>query len=64
MGTHGWRGSASYIDQLSPEFGVAVGVAYLDSPPQNEHYKGYNYETFCCGSRGWFTPDRHSTTHS
>ena len=53
MGTHGWRGSASYIDQLSPEFGIAVGVAYLDSPSQNEHYKGYNYETFCCGrSRG------------
>ena len=59
MGTHGWRGSVSYIDQLTPEFGVAIGVAYLDSPSQNEHYKGYNYETFarCCGLEGLVTPD-------
>lgn len=58
MGTHGWRGSASYIDQLSPEFGVAVGLAYLDSPSQNQHYKGYNYETFplCCGLEDFVTP--------
>ena len=46
MGTKGWRGSASYIDQLTPEFGVALGVAYLNSPSQNQHYKAYNYEVF------------------
>lgn len=45
----GWRGSASYIDQLTPTLGIALGVAYIDSPSSNRHFKGYNYETFCCG---------------
>src|SRR4029453_17243790 len=29
MGRRGWRGSASYIDKITPEFGIALGLAYL-----------------------------------
>ncbi|MDV3256737.1 MAG: TonB-dependent receptor [Sphingomonas sp.] len=42
----GMRASASYIDQLTPELGIALGVAYLDSPSSNRHTKGYSYEVF------------------
>jgi iron complex outermembrane receptor protein len=42
----GWRASASYIDQLTPELGIAVGVAYLNSPSSNRHFKAYGYERF------------------
>ncbi len=52
----GWRASASYIDQLTPELGIAIGVAYLDSPSSNRHTKGYNYETFCCGQEQRISP--------
>jgi iron complex outermembrane recepter protein len=45
----GGRASISYIDQLTPELGVALGFAHLDSPSSNQHFKAYNYETFCCG---------------
>jgi len=43
----GWRGSVSYIDQITPQLGVAVGVAYLDSPSSTRHTSVYNYEQFC-----------------
>ncbi len=46
----GGRASISYIDRITPELGFAVGLAYLNSPSSNRHTKGYNYETFCCGS--------------
>jgi iron complex outermembrane receptor protein len=52
----GWRGSFSYVDKLTPELGIAVGVAYLDSPSSNRHTKAYNYETFCCGQEERITP--------
>ena len=45
----GWRASVSYIDKLTPELGVAVGIAYLDSPSQTRHTSVYNYEQFCPG---------------
>ncbi|WP_309662493.1 TonB-dependent receptor [Sphingomonas sp.] len=52
---YGGRLSVSYIDQLTPQLGVAIGFAHLDSPSHNKHFKGYNYETFdCCD----FTKDR------
>ena len=51
----GWRASASYIDQLTPEFGIAVGLAYLDSPSQTRHTSLYNYEQFCPGGEDWCT---------
>nr|WP_232145189.1 TonB-dependent receptor [Luteimonas sp. Y-2-2-4F] len=36
----GYRGSASYIDQFADDrFGIALGVARLSSPFQEEHYK-------------------------
>ena len=49
----GWRGSVSYIDKLTPELGIAVGVAYIDSPSQTRHTSLYNYEQFCPGGEDW-----------
>lgn len=44
---YGGRLSVSYIDQNEAgTLGWALGYAYLDSPSKNQHYKGYNYETF------------------
>lgn len=38
----GYRVSASYIDQFADDtFGVALGVARLDSPFQEQHYKAF-----------------------
>lgn len=45
----GGRASISYIDKITPELGIALGLAYLDSPSSNRHTKGYNYETFAWG---------------
>jgi iron complex outermembrane receptor protein len=56
MRNWGGRASASYIDQLSPTFGIALGFAHLDSPSHNNHFKGYNYETFCCGQEQMISP--------
>jgi iron complex outermembrane recepter protein len=52
----GGRASASYIDKLTPDLGIAVGVAYLNSPSSNRHSKAYGYETFCCGQEQLITP--------
>lgn len=52
----GGRASVSYIDKITPEFGIALGVAYLDSPSSNRHTKAYNYETFCCGIEANISP--------
>ena len=49
----GWRASASYIDKITPELGIAVGLAYLDSPSQTRHTSVYNYEQFCPGGEDW-----------
>ena len=36
------RASGSYVDQFADgKLGVAVGVAYLDSPNQEQHYKSW-----------------------
>lgn len=44
---YGGRFSASYIDQNADgTLGWAFGVAYLDAPSQNRHYKAYGYESF------------------
>lgn len=44
---YGYRASASYIDQNEAgTLGWALGVAYLDAPSQNRHYKAYAYENF------------------
>jgi iron complex outermembrane receptor protein len=49
----GGRASVSYIDQITPELGIAIGYAHLDSPSHNNHFKGYGYETFgCCNDGG------------
>jgi len=38
----GGRFSASYVDQFADgKLGIAVGVAYLDAPNQEEHYKSW-----------------------
>ena len=42
----GWRGSASYIDQLTPELGIALGLAYLDSPSSKQHTHSWWFESF------------------
>ena len=42
----GWRGSASYIDKLTPEVGIALGVAYIDSPSSKQHTHSWWYESF------------------
>ncbi|MCH8615268.1 TonB-dependent receptor [Sphingomonas sp. SM33] len=52
----GGRASASYISKITPELGIALGVAYLDSPSSNRHTKAYNYETFCCGPEQQISP--------
>ncbi len=42
----GWRGSFSYVDQFADDtIGIAVGVAYLDSPTQSERYNAWGYPT-------------------
>jgi iron complex outermembrane receptor protein len=44
---YGGRLSASYIDQNEAgTLGWAAGIAYLDAPSQNKHYKAYSYEVF------------------
>lgn len=44
---YGGRFSASYIDQnASGTLGWAIGIAHLDAPSQNQHYKAYGYEKF------------------
>ena len=54
---YGGRFSASYIDQNEDgTLGWAIGFAHLDAPSQNQHYKAYNYETFCCGQQNRITP--------
>jgi len=53
---YGGRLSLSYIDQITPQIGIAFGFAHLDSPSHNKHFKGYNYETFCCGQEQRITP--------
>ena len=60
---NGGRLSVSYIDQNEAgTFGWALGYAYLDSPSKNQHYKGYNYETFCCDFvRDRISPDSADT---
>ncbi|HEX4761308.1 MAG TPA: TonB-dependent receptor plug domain-containing protein, partial [Sphingomicrobium sp.] len=49
----GGRASVSYIDRITPQLGIALGVAYLDSPSSNRHTKIYNYEQFCPGGEDW-----------
>ena len=42
----GWRGSFSYVVQFADDtIGIAVGVAYLDSPTQSERYNAWGYPT-------------------
>ncbi|MDZ4307838.1 TonB-dependent receptor [Allopontixanthobacter sp.] len=44
---YGFRASGSYIDQNDAgTLGWALGIAYLDSPSSNRHYKAYGYESF------------------
>lgn len=44
---YGGRASISYIDQFADDtIGIALGYAHLDSPSQNQHFKGYSYEAF------------------
>jgi len=59
----GGRLSASYIDQNDAgTLGWALGYAYLNSPSKNQHYKGYNYETFGVDSvRDRISPDSADT---
>jgi iron complex outermembrane receptor protein len=49
----GGRASASYIDHITPNLGIALGVAYLNSPSSNRHTSVYNYEQFCPGNEDW-----------
>lgn len=60
---YGGRFSASYIDQNeSGTLGWAIGVAHLDAPSQNQHYKAYGYETFGAAFvRGRISPDAADT---
>ncbi|HEY4079806.1 MAG TPA: TonB-dependent receptor [Burkholderiaceae bacterium] len=45
-GANGARVSASYIDQFADRtIGVAVGIAHLDSPGQETHYKAWGFQT-------------------
>lgn len=40
----GWRGSFSWVDQFADDtVGVALGVAYIDSPAQSERYNAWGY---------------------
>jgi iron complex outermembrane receptor protein len=55
VGKWGGRASASYIDKITPELGIALGVAYLSSPSQTRHTSIYNYEQFCPGGEDWCT---------
>lgn len=60
----GGRFSASYIDQNEDgTLGWALGYAYLDSPSKNQHFKGYNYESFgCCDfTKNRISPDSADT---
>lgn len=60
----GGRASFSYIDQNEDgTLGWALGYAYLDSPSKNQHFKGYNYESFgCCDfTKGRISPDSADT---
>lgn len=51
----GWRASASYIDQISPQLGIALGVAYLDSPSSKRHTHTWWYESYA-GTTGIVDP--------
>jgi len=51
----GGRASASYIDHITPELGIALGVAYLNSPSSTKHTSVYNYEQFCPNGEDWCT---------
>lgn len=43
----GYRASASYVDQFADDtFGIALGVARLNSPFQEEHYKEWWWANF------------------
>ena len=55
VGNWGGRASVSYIDKITPELGVAFGIAYLNSPSQTRHTSVYNYEQFCPGGEDWCT---------
>lgn len=45
-GAKGSRFSLSYVDQFANRtIGVAVGIARLDSPNQNEYYRNWGYPT-------------------
>ncbi|PNS07362.1 TonB-dependent receptor [Solilutibacter silvestris] len=47
----GYRMSASYVDQFRDNtIGVAIGIARMDSPWQEKHYKAWWWG----GSEGWF----------
>jgi len=40
----GWRGSVSWMDQfLDDTLGVALGIAYTDTPSQSERYNSWGY---------------------
>jgi iron complex outermembrane receptor protein len=40
----GWRGSLTWVDQfLDDTFGVAFGIAYLDTPSQSERFNSWGY---------------------
>jgi iron complex outermembrane receptor protein len=44
---HGWRGSASYIDQNeSGTLGWMIGYAHLDSPGHTDHTKNWFYDNY------------------
>jgi iron complex outermembrane receptor protein len=44
---HGWRGSASYIDQNeSGTLGWMVGYAHLDAPSHTDHTKNWFYDNY------------------
>lgn len=55
----GGRYSASYVDQfMDGRFGFAVGLAYLDAPNQERHYKSWWWaDTGAWGSPLQGTPD-------
>ena len=40
----GWRGSFTYVDQfLDDTVGIALGIAYADTPTQSERYNAWGY---------------------
>src|SRR5262249_20326472 len=57
--SRGGRGSLSYVDQFKDgTLGIALGVAYLDQPNQEEHYKSWWWaDTGAWGAPLGGTPD-------